>query len=92
MTIAQAYAIARDRRHCRRDVVVDHAEAQAIGNEQYHIMWLRGLCLSAGGRNRDDLGDGCLQNCSDEGECQAHDRLHAEAGNVPFWRSRMTTI
>ena len=59
MAVAQAHALARDRRHGRRGGVVDHARAQAVGDEQHHIVRLR--ALREGG-----CPQGELQDCGTE--------------------------
>ena len=53
VAVAQAHAFARDRRHGRRGRVVDHAKAQAVGNEQNDVVRLRRRRLGeSGGRER----------------------------------------
>ena len=49
MAVAQADAVARDRGHGRGRRVVHHARAQAVGDEQDHIMRRSGRRLGEGG-------------------------------------------
>src|SRR3984885_1111963 len=75
MAIAQAYALARHRRHRRRGAVIDHTEAQAIGDEQHDVVRLRRGRLGKSRGPKDDLKN------HRTGEKRAHDEAPCKRGD-----------
>jgi hypothetical protein len=84
VAVAQAHPFAGDRRHGRRGRVVDHAGAQAVGDEQHDVVRLWCLGESAG-RERG------RQQCRAENKQRTHGAAPELEGS-PFCRDRVTPM
>ena len=78
MAVAQIHTLTRDRRHGRSSRIIDHAEAQAVGHEQNHVVRMGRRRLRTGRSCRDrcpECHEDCKQAAHENSPLQAKDAL-----------------